>query len=656
MSETQDFLHELRMLKEAIDQHAIISIADASGNIIHVNDKFCQVSKYSRAELTGKNHRMLKSGIHDAKFFDELWQTISSGRTWHGDICNRNKEGGLYWVASTIVPSLDENGLPRKYISIRTEITGVKQIEAELALGKAELEKRVWQRTAELEDALRASKLAHDEAQAHYAVMKMAQAEMRQSEADKNKQMDALAEANVRMVLFHATMEELRRYSASLTHVGEEFSYKVLRDAMSLTGAKYGAMGLFDADGKLGKFLTEGISEAERQKIGAYPAGKGLLHALFKEGMITRVNCIADDPRSCGFPPGHPPMNNLLGVPLMVNGITKGVIYMTDKHSGEPFSESDEMYMDLLTTEVMHVLERSELMGSLHDSNRALMQEKSEQHKLITQLQEAQSHLLQSEKMASIGQLAAGVAHEINNPIGYVYSNLGTLEKYVQDLIGMLANYEQAEGVIADAEVRSRLQTARQKLDLAFIKEDLRALMDESKDGITRVKNIVQNLKDFSHVDAADEWQYADLHAGLNSTLNIVNNEIKYKADVVKEYGDLPQVECLPSQLNQVFMNLLVNASHAIEERGLITVRTGQAGEEVWVEVEDTGKGIAPENLQKIFDPFFTTKPIGKGTGLGLSLSYGIVQKHNGRIEVQSEAGKGTKFRVWLPLRHVQKD
>jgi len=275
------------------------------------------------------------------------------------------------------------------------------------------------------------------------------------------------------------------------------------------------------------------------------------------------------------------------------------------------------------------------------------------------QLQDAQNLLLQSEKMSSIGQLAAGVAHEINNPIGYVYSNLGTLEKYVQDAFGMIEQYEQAEGAIGDDAVRARLKATREKLDIEFLKEDLRALMNESKDGITRVKNIVQNLKDFSHVDASDEWHFADLHNGLDSTLNIVNNETKYKANVVREYGDLPEVECLSSQLNQVFMNLLVNAAHAIEERGTITIRTGtirtdRQEDEVWVEIADTGKGIAPEHLKKIFDPFFTTKPIGKGTGLGLSLSYGIIQKHHGRIEVESEPGKGTAFRVWLPVRQPQ--
>ncbi len=278
----------------------------------------------------------------------------------------------------------------------------------------------------------------------------------------------------------------------------------------------------------------------------------------------------------------------------------------------------------------------------------------TEIQKLNVKLKEARDHLLQSERMTFIGQLATGVAHEINNPIGYVYSNLGTLEKYVQDVFRMIEDYESAEGAIADEGVRARLQAAREKLDIAFLKEDLRALMVESREGIVHVKNIVRDLKDFSHVDAVDEWYAADLHKGLDSTLNIVHNEIKYKVKVVKEYGDIVAVECLPSQINQVFMNLLVNAVHAVEKRGTITVRTGRQDAEVWVEIADTGKGIAPADLKRIFEPFYTTKPIGQGTGLGLSLSYGIVQKHQGRMEAQSEVGKGSLFRVWLPVRQPQ--
>ncbi len=313
-----------------------------------------------------------------------------------------------------------------------------------------------------------------------------------------------------------------------------------------------------------------------------------------------------------------------------------------------------ERSLDLMSKELTDANEglRNEL-AERQRTELALQKEQEEQRALIRKLESAHSQLLQSEKMASIGQLAAGVAHEINNPIGYVYSNLGSLEKYVQDIFDMLELYEQAEGGIADAAVRERLLAAKQKIDIAFLKTDVRALLGESKSGITRVKEIVRNLKDFSHADSADEWRSADLHAGIDSTLSIVYNEIKYKAKVVKEYGDIPDIECLPSQLNQVFMNLLVNAAHAIEEHGVITVRTGQQQDQVWVDIADTGHGIAPEHIQKIFDPFFTTKPIGKGTGLGLSLSYGIVSKHHGRFEVRSEVGKGTTFRVWLPIKQA---
>ncbi|MDP2795467.1 MAG: ATP-binding protein [Sulfurisoma sp.] len=284
----------------------------------------------------------------------------------------------------------------------------------------------------------------------------------------------------------------------------------------------------------------------------------------------------------------------------------------------------------------------------------ALQREKAEQAVLIKQLEEAHNQLLQSEKMASIGQLAAGVAHEINNPIGFVGANLGSLSKYVDQLFSVLAAYETLrEQLPAASPELARVEAAERAADLAYLREDIPSLLAESLDGIGRVRRIVQDLKDFSHVDSG-EWQWADLHQGIDSTLNVANNEIKYKADVVKEYGQLPRVECLGSQINQVFLNLLVNAAHAIKERGVITIRTGAAGDEAWVEIADTGSGIPPENLTRIFDPFFTTKPIGTGTGLGLSLSYGIVQKHHGRIEVTSELGKGTTFRVTLPVNRPE--
>jgi signal transduction histidine kinase len=376
----------------------------------------------------------------------------------------------------------------------------------------------------------------------------------------------------------------------------------------------------------------------------------------------TTVDDIAADPRSCGFPPGHPPMSTLLASPLRIAGKIKGVLYFADKEYGElfsddmghladQFSENDRMILGLFSDYLARALERIELMAALQEKNNQLKT-------LVKKLNEAQSQLLQSEKMASIGQLAAGVAHEINNPIGYINSNLGTLEKYIKNLFSLVDVFDQAVTQLdQSSETYVRLQALKKQLDIGFLREDIFTLMNESKEGVERVKSIVQNLKDFSHVDESD-WLWADLNKGLDSTLNVVWNELKYKAEVVKEYGELPQVECLPSQLNQVFMNMLINAAQAIDTRGTITIRTGALPNknEAWVEFSDTGHGIPPENLGRIFDPFFTTKPVGKGTGLGLSLSFSIVKKHHGNIHVASEIGKGTTFRIFLPIRQAEKN
>jgi hemerythrin-like metal-binding protein len=289
--------------------------------------------------------------------------------------------------------------------------------------------------------------------------------------------------------------------------------------------------------------------------------------------------------------------------------------------------------------------------AAIEQANRQLQANNEELKQLNQKLESAHTQLLQSEKMASIGQLAAGVAHEINNPVGFVNSNLGTLGRYMMNMFEVIKAYETAEARVGGGTC-PEVAEMKKKVDFAYLMEDIPSLLKESQDGLARVKRIVQDLKDFSHVDESN-WQMANLEQGMDSTLNVVNNEIKYKAQVVRQYAGLPDIECMPSQLNQVFMNLLVNAAQAIEKNGSITVRSGKEGEMVWMEVEDTGKGIPAEHLSRIFDPFFTTKPVGKGTGLGLSLSYGIVQKHHGRIEVHSEVGKGSRFRVWVPLQQT---
>ena len=281
-------------------------------------------------------------------------------------------------------------------------------------------------------------------------------------------------------------------------------------------------------------------------------------------------------------------------------------------------------------------------------AHEALQAERARQEQLLHELAQAQGQLLQSEKMASIGQLAAGVAHEINNPVSFVNANLGSLQRYVAGLLDTVSAYEQYEVELSPA-TRAALAQVKQAADLEYVREDMPALLVESLDGLQRVKSIVQGLKEFSHVDEA-HVQRANLEAYLETTVKIVWNELKYKAELVREYSGIPEVDCMPAQLSQVFMNLLVNAGQAIHEHGRITLRTGHDARNVWVEVEDTGSGIRPEHLSRIFDPFFTTKPVGQGTGLGLSISYGIVRKHGGQIEARSELGSGTCFRVTLPL------
>lgn len=306
-----------------------------------------------------------------------------------------------------------------------------------------------------------------------------------------------------------------------------------------------------------------------------------------------------------------------------------------------PFDDAaGQRHFGLVCYDTSAIAESSE---QLKAALKALASKQSEQANLLHRLETANSQLLQSEKLAAIGQLAAGVAHEINNPIGFVFSNLKTLGTYVRDLLRIADAIENVGGL-------DELRQLKASLDYAYIRGDAEALLAESEDGIDRVKKIISALKDFSHIEE-DEFRLADLHRGLDTTLKVVNNELKYKAEVIKEYGDLPEVECIPSQINQVVMNLLVNAAHAIDEFGRITLRTTCDEEQVRIDIEDTGQGIEPKVLNRIFEPFFTTKPVGKGTGLGLALSYSIVQKHHGSIEVASELGKGTRFSIRLPVR-----
>jgi two-component system NtrC family sensor kinase len=275
--------------------------------------------------------------------------------------------------------------------------------------------------------------------------------------------------------------------------------------------------------------------------------------------------------------------------------------------------------------------------------------ESQDRKRMEQQLKESQARIIQQEKMASIGQLAAGVAHEINNPMGYITSNMNSLWKYAEKLAQFVEIQEQAIEKCADQETRAAIVDLKHQIKLDFVMKDFRNLISESLEGAQRVSKIVQDLKSFSRADS-NEAISSDLNECIRSTLNVVRNEIKYVADLDLALGDISPVVCRPQQISQVVMNLLVNAAHSISGKGVITLITRQVDDFVEIIVSDTGSGISPEHIQKIFDPFFTTKEAGKGTGLGLAISMDIIRKHNGELLVTSEQGKGTTFTVRLPF------
>ncbi|MBU1341465.1 MAG: response regulator [Proteobacteria bacterium] len=323
-----------------------------------------------------------------------------------------------------------------------------------------------------------------------------------------------------------------------------------------------------------------------------------------------------------------------------------------DDYIIKPF-KPDELRSRIKTGERIVTLECEH-----HELQEELIQKNKTLDETLVHLKATQSQILQSEKMASIGQLAAGVAHEINNPIGFVGSNLDALSDYMGDVDDLLQQYQQFLSALKESipaglseDLKKQIQDIseyEENVEIDYIRKDIPELLKDCKDGTGRIGKIVGDLKSFAH-PGNDKQMLIDINKGLESTLNVVNNELKYKATVVKDLGEIPMVEGFPQKLNQVFINILVNAGQAIKEKGEIRIQTKKQDGNVVILISDTGCGIEKEHLSKIFDPFFTTKEIGKGTGLGMNIAYNIIEEHKGKIIVESTVGKGTTFTITLP-------
>lgn len=276
---------------------------------------------------------------------------------------------------------------------------------------------------------------------------------------------------------------------------------------------------------------------------------------------------------------------------------------------------------------------------------------------LLEELKHAQEQLFLSDKMASIGQLAAGIAHEINNPVGFISSNMEIFQDYIRKYTMILKIIDKLKRQVEDGDlVKARLtidelNKFKEENNLDYVMNDVNPLLDQTAAGIRRINKIVHDLKTFTRADKSDKTQTVKIEEIIEGILSIVNNELKYKAALNKYYGKTSAISCDIHKIGQVLINILVNAAQAIEGSGTISIKTYQQDKYVCVDIADTGKGIPPENIKKIFDPFFTTKPVGQGTGLGLSISYEIIKNHGGKIDVQSKVGEGTTFTIFLPAQ-----
>ncbi|NVM21024.1 MAG: response regulator [Desulfobacterales bacterium] len=311
-------------------------------------------------------------------------------------------------------------------------------------------------------------------------------------------------------------------------------------------------------------------------------------------------------------------------IQAVIDAINKGAV---DKYIAEPWEEDDVIHI------VLEVL------------NARLK-------KVLEQRKQVQAQLVQNAKMAALGELVAGIAHEINNPLGFIHANLGNLNKFSKRLIGLIESYDRMN---FPDETKQEIEKRKEEINYSYLRSRMPEMIERSVVGAGRMKRIVLDLKSFSRLDAA-EFAEADLNDAIESTLNIMCHEYKNRIEIIKEYGNIPLIKCYIAKLNQVFMNLLTNACHSIEDKGEIRIRTSMEDEMVKIEISDTGEGIPEDVMDKIFDPFFTTKPVGQGTGFGLSVSHGIVEQHNGEISVKSKPGEGATFTIKIPMHLKSED
>ncbi|WP_366522052.1 PAS domain S-box protein [Candidatus Accumulibacter sp. ACC003] len=687
-------------LSAAVDQAAAgIAFVAPDGRWLRVNDRLCEIVAYPRAEL-------LTLRFQDITHPDDLAIDLAQlGRVLRREIDSYTlekryirKDRRCIWINLSVSLIFNDDGTANHFVSIIEDIDARKSAERELGRTRELLRSFLdhLPGLAYIKD--QSLRMVHVNRRCHELlhldpedVIGKTNAEIfpgERGEAISARDRQVLASGkgeiaersyggnryqSIRFVIKQnddlpllggITIDVTARYkleqrTAALLEINErggtlpekEFLAYALEVAEKLTVSGVGFLHFIDDEETiaLSTWSAGALQRCSASFDTHYPISQaGIWADCCREKRAVMFNDYAAHPARRGLPDGHSPLLRLISVPVLDDGAVRMIVGVGNKAG--VYDDFDVTTVQLIANDVWNVVRRGR-------AEAALSLRLAEVTELKDQLEQAHLQLLQSEKMSAIGQLAAGVAHELNNPIGFVYSNLGTLADYVDDLLAIDAAADRVArlSTVSDDGAVDELRRLKLECDHRFIVEDLPKLIAESKEGLERVRQIVIDLKDFSRVGEV-EWQWADLEQGLDSTINIVWNELKYKADVERHYAGLPPVNCLPAQLNQVFMNLLVNAAQAIETHGTIVIRTGSEADAagvvsaVWVAVEDSGRGMSDEVQKRLFEPFFTTKPIGQGTGLGLSIAFGIVARHHGRIDVASAPGRGSTFRISLPI------